>query len=117
MAKLSRVIKSVVWQTGYWISPVLKSSLFKFTTGSTEWGTLSWTQTFPGDEKGYIKVDVLNASDDSVLVGDLVYQDIGHDLSQYSLPPSINLKIKVKFWKKTESPIVTKIGIRTKEEW
>jgi len=112
-----KISKTAVWQYGHWISPTLYNNLGKFSGGS-DWGVLSWTQTFPGDTKGYVKVDILKASDDSVLVSDLNWEEEGIDLSQYSAISSTeDIKLKFKLWKKTESPIITKIGIRFKESW
>ena len=113
--KLSR---DTAWKYGHWITPTLYNNLGKFTSGTRAWGTLSWTQTFPGDSKGYAKVDILKASDESVLVSDLTWNSEGIDLSEYSaIVETQDIKLKFKLWKKTESPIITKIGIRFKQEW
>ncbi|MBI2136575.1 hypothetical protein HYU06_05895, partial [Candidatus Woesearchaeota archaeon] len=58
---------------GEWISDTLQSSLTRIPSGTEDrWGFLEWEEENTDDEtEAYIRIDILKASDSSVLASDL----------------------------------------------
>ena len=97
---------------GSWTSETLTNSLCLFPSGAdTSWGTLTWEQILP-DANASVKVDILKASDNSVLKADLTWVDGGIDISTYAGTNDIKLKFKL-YWIEN-SPIVKNIYLSFK---
>jgi hypothetical protein len=102
---------------GTWTSQTLINSLFNFPVGNYDWswGTLSWDEEV--GEDSYVRVDILKASDDSVLVSDISRKPGGVDLSVYSAIGTNNIKIKFKLYSKGNKCVVSNIKLKTKQSW
>jgi len=100
-----------------WTSETLTNSLIGLpSTYDGYWGVLTWDQELP-DENADVKVDILKASDDSVLVSDLSWTESGIDLSIYDNVKNEDIKLRFKLFKLDNSPIVKNIQLKAKDLW
>ena len=117
----TRIVENAnLYTYGEWISPVLDSSLFLTPFTTDHWRFLSWDESFSvekGTGDGYVRIDILDASDDSILISDLYWLADGTDFDLLSSPdpvsPGQNIKVKVKIYGlNNPTPIVKKIMVR-----
>lgn len=110
-----------VWSSGDWTTETADNSLIRFAgTTSTKWGLLTWSEENTNDEtKAYVRVDILKASDNSILASNLQRSTVhgGIDLADYPDIGTNNIKVKFKLYGKELSPVVSNVLLRTFEEW
>jgi len=99
MINIKTVENAYLYTYGAWTSQTLTNSLSGFVSGvSTEWGYLSWTEENTGTGyTGEVRIDVLNASDDSVLIADIAKNSDGSatDISTYASTNNIKIRVKL----------------------
>jgi hypothetical protein len=114
-----RVVENASLYTyGEWVSPTLQTSLFLLPASLDDWGMLTWDEQYTvekGDGDGYVRVDILKASDNSILVENLYWLSAGTDLSNYPLVVDNDIKVRVKIYGMSNpTPRVSKLLIRSK---
>lgn len=88
----------------------------RFVTGtSSNWGILSWDEESVGDN--YVEVDILKASDESLLVGGLRHRAGGHNLLEYPNVASNDIKLRFKFNVLDKTPIVRNVVLDMASSW
>jgi hypothetical protein len=119
MVQNQRAIENAeIYTYGDWTSQSLDPDLFRLDAVDAVWGKISWNEEFTvdkGDGSGYVRVDILRASDDVVLEADFAYNANGIDLSTYSSIGSETIKVRVKLYGLNDpTPRVSKLLIRSK---
>lgn len=104
------VFEGVIKSYGEWVSETATNSLGGFASGSEDWGVLSWEQSLP-DSDAEVKVDILKASDDSLLVSDLTWLSGGIHLENYSSVGTNDIKLRFKLWWVEKSPEVSNVNL------
>lgn len=117
MINIQQVTNSEIYTLGTWTSQILLNSEARFPTGTTsEWGYLSWDETYTGTGyTGQVRIDILDSSG-NLLLGDITKNLDGSptDLSTTVVANS-NIKIKVKLYGLDyPTPIVSNIKLNYK---
>jgi len=104
------VFEGIVETFASWTSEQCTNSLNGFVSGSTKWGLLKWDQSLPNVD-AEVFVDVLKASDESILAADLVWNKNGINLANYPNVGSEDIKLRFKFNWIDKSPEVSNIDL------
>jgi hypothetical protein len=96
---------------GTWTSQILYNDKSKFPVGTTsEWGYLQWEEENIDEANGNTRrIDILKASDDTVLIENIVIQENGLPTILFESTAELeDIKIRVKLYYNTSDPPISK---------
>jgi hypothetical protein len=116
MINIQTITDAYLYTYGSWTSQTLTNSAAGFLSATNEWGYLIWDEENIGTGyTGQVRLDVLNATDNSVLVGDIIKNTDGtpSDISSYALTHNIKIRVRL-YGADWPTPAVKNIRVKHK---